>query len=61
MSPADRYLHDVLSHVPAAFPEHRARIAADLRSHLAESVEAGGGTVRSGCEEGIGGAGGAAV
>ncbi len=41
MSPAERYLHDVLSHVPAAFPEHRARIAADLRSHLAESVEAG--------------------
>lgn len=41
MSPAERYLHDVLSHVPAAFPEHRARIAADLRSHLAECVEAG--------------------
>lgn len=41
MSPAERYLHEVLSHVPAAFPEHRARIAADLRSHLAESVEAG--------------------
>ncbi|MBD0319381.1 MAG: hypothetical protein ICV87_03545, partial [Gemmatimonadetes bacterium] len=41
MSPAERYLRDVLSHVPAAFPEHRARIAADVRSHLAESVEAG--------------------
>lgn len=41
MSEAERYLHDVLSHVPAAFPERRARIAADLRSHLAESVAAG--------------------
>jgi len=41
MSEAERYLHEVLRHVPAAFPERRARIAADLRSHLAESVAAG--------------------
>ena len=41
MSPAERYVRDVLSHVPAAFPGHRARIAADLRSHLADSVAAG--------------------
>ncbi|HEX8359263.1 MAG TPA: RDD family protein [Longimicrobium sp.] len=41
MSDAERYVREVLVHVPAAFPERRARIAADLRSHLAESVEAG--------------------
>lgn len=41
MSEAERYLHEVLRHVPAAFPERRARIAADLRSHLAESIAAG--------------------
>lgn len=41
MSDAERYVRDVLRHVPAAFPERRARIAADLRSHLADSVAAG--------------------
>jgi uncharacterized RDD family membrane protein YckC len=41
MSEAERYLHEVLRHVPAAFPERRARIAADLRSHLSESIAAG--------------------
>ncbi len=41
MNEAERYVREVLRHVPAAFPERRGRIAADLRSHLAESVEAG--------------------
>jgi uncharacterized RDD family membrane protein YckC len=41
MSDAERYVHEVLSHVPAAFPERRARIASDLRAHLADSVAAG--------------------
>ncbi len=41
MSEAERYLRDVLRHVPAAFPERRARVAQDVRGHLAESVEAG--------------------
>jgi uncharacterized RDD family membrane protein YckC len=41
MSDAERYVLRVLRHVPAAFPERRARIADDLRSHLADSVAAG--------------------
>jgi uncharacterized RDD family membrane protein YckC len=41
MNEAERYVRDVLRHVPAAFPERRARIAADLRSHLADGVAAG--------------------
>jgi uncharacterized RDD family membrane protein YckC len=41
MSDAERYVLEVLRHVPAAFPERRARIADDLRSHLADSIAAG--------------------
>jgi uncharacterized RDD family membrane protein YckC len=40
MSQIDVYVHRVLEHVPAALPQ-RSRIESDLRSHLAESVEAG--------------------
>ncbi|HEY0025438.1 MAG TPA: RDD family protein [Longimicrobium sp.] len=41
MSDTERYVHQVLRHVPAAFPERRARIGADLRAYLADSVAAG--------------------
>jgi uncharacterized RDD family membrane protein YckC len=41
MSETERYVHQVLRHVPAAFPDRRARIGADLRAYLADAVAEG--------------------